>query len=53
MKRPFNLKCEIHIGAQSKHSFVNLFSISSTLLVSNAELIHIKEEDILSKSTTP
>lgn len=42
MKRPFNLKCEVQLGTQSKHNFVNLFSISSTLLVSNMELVQIK-----------
>ena len=43
MKRPFNLKSEVQLGIQSKHNFVNLFSISSTLLVSNMELVQIKE----------
>jgi hypothetical protein len=53
MKRPFNLKSEVQLGTQSKHSFVNLFSISSSLIVSNMELVQVKEENVLSHSTNP
>lgn len=53
MKRPFNLKCEVQIGAKSKHTFVNLFSINTSLLVSNMELVVNKEENLLSQTLAP
>jgi len=53
MKRPFNLKSEVQLGTQSKHSFVNLFSISSALLVSNMELVQVREENVVSSNTSP
>ena len=44
LRRQFNQKCEVVLGGVNKNSFRNIFSVYFGLIMSEADMIQIKDE---------